>query len=61
MQEIAPCRIGRDPAGRHIVDFGQNLPGWLKVRVDGAAGRSVRIRHGEALADDCARCRRHAG
>ena len=51
-QEIAPRSIGRDAAGRHIVDFGQNLPGWLKVRVDGAAGQSVRIRHGEALAGD---------
>ena len=51
-QEIAPRSIGRDAAGRHIADFGQNVPGWLKVRVDGAAGRTVRIRHGEALAGD---------
>jgi alpha-L-rhamnosidase len=49
-QEITPRSIGRDAAGRHIADFGQNLPGWLKVRVGGPAGRTVRIRHGEALA-----------
>ena len=49
-EEISPQSIERDADGRHIVDFGQNLPGWLKIRVDGATGHSVR--HGEVLAED---------
>jgi alpha-L-rhamnosidase len=51
-EQVAPVSIGRDPAGRHIVDFGQNLPGWLKIGIDGPAGTRVRIRHGEELAAD---------
>jgi alpha-L-rhamnosidase len=49
-QEIAPRSIERDARGRHIADFGQNLPGWLRIRVDGPA--RVRARHGEALDED---------
>ena len=48
-QEIAPRRIERDAAGRHIADFGQNLTGWLRVAVSGPAAACVRIRHGEVL------------
>ena len=52
-EQIAPVRvIARDADGRHIVDFGQNLPGWLRIAVDGPAGHLVRIRHAEVLAAD---------
>jgi alpha-L-rhamnosidase len=50
--QVAPISIGRDPAGRHIADFGQNLPGWLKLSIDGPPGTRIRIRHGEDLAPD---------
>jgi alpha-L-rhamnosidase len=53
-QEIAPVSVTRDGTGRHIADFGQNLPGWLRIAVDGPAGACVRVRHGEVLtADGC--------
>ena len=53
-QEIAPVNVTRDGAGRYIADFGQNLPGWLRIAVDGPAGTCVRVRHGEVLtADGC--------
>jgi alpha-L-rhamnosidase len=51
-QDIAPVAITRDPDGRHIVDFGQNLTGWLRIHADGPPGTRIRIRHGEVLADD---------
>ena len=51
-EEIAPAGIWRDPAGRLIVDFGQNLTGWLRIRVDGPPGTSIRVRHGEVLDAD---------
>ena len=51
-EEIAPRSIATDDYGRHIVDFGQNLTGWLRINVDGPPGASVRIRHGEVLAAD---------
>ncbi len=34
-QEITPVRVTRDPDGRYLADFGQNLPGWLTVGVRG--------------------------
>jgi alpha-L-rhamnosidase len=51
-EEIAARSIATDDHGRHIVDFGQNLTGWLRLTVDGPAGARVRIRHGEVLAAD---------
>ncbi len=51
-EEIAPRSIATDDYGRHIVDFGQNLTGWLRINVDGPPGARVRIRHGEVLAAD---------
>ncbi len=50
--EIAPRSIASDDSGRHIVDFGQNLTGWLRLSLGGPAGAHVRIRHGEVLAAD---------
>jgi alpha-L-rhamnosidase len=51
-QEIAPRTITHDAAGRQIVDFGQNLTGWLRITADLPAGIAIQIRHAEALADD---------
>jgi alpha-L-rhamnosidase len=51
-EEIAPVSITPDAAGRHIIDFGQNLTGWLRIRAAGTAGVTVRARHAEALAGD---------
>ncbi|WP_084614695.1 alpha-L-rhamnosidase [Nakamurella lactea] len=49
--ELVPavsCRALGD--GRTIVDFGQNLVGWVRVRCTGAApGDRVVVRHAEAL------------
>jgi alpha-L-rhamnosidase len=51
-EEITPAGVWRDPAGRLIADFGQNLTGWLRIRVDGPPGTSIRVRHGEVLDAD---------
>ena len=32
-----------------ILDFGQNLVGWVRLRIKGHPGQSITIRHGEAL------------
>ncbi|WP_233265609.1 alpha-L-rhamnosidase [Leifsonia sp. AG29] len=41
--------ITTSPSGKTLVDFGQNLVGWIKVRVQGPAGTEVVIRHAEVL------------
>ena len=40
----------REPApGVYVFDFMQNIAGWVKVRITGAAGTTVILRHAEAL------------
>lgn len=41
--------ISTSPSGKTLIDFGQNLVGWIKVRVQGPVGTEVTIRHAEVL------------
>ncbi|WP_416416442.1 family 78 glycoside hydrolase catalytic domain [Paenarthrobacter aromaticivorans] len=45
----APVRIVRLASGRQIVDFGQNLNGWVRLSRLGPTGTAVTLTHGEAL------------
>jgi alpha-L-rhamnosidase len=49
IEEIKPVKIFKTPAGETVVDFGQNLVGWVRLKVQGAAGTTVTIRHAEVL------------
>ncbi|WP_295125393.1 alpha-L-rhamnosidase [uncultured Chitinophaga sp.] len=46
---IAPIRIFKTPKGEQVIDFGQNLAGWVVVKVKGKAGDSITISHAEVL------------
>jgi alpha-L-rhamnosidase len=46
---VAPVSISKSPAGRTIVDFGQNLVGRLRLTVQGEAGQTITLRHAEVL------------
>ncbi len=48
-ETVAPVRIWRAPSGRTLVDFGQNLVGWLRLHAHGTAGQMVTVRHAEVL------------
>ena len=48
---VAPVAITTSPSGRTILDFGQNLVGWLRLTTEGAAGQTVTLRHAEVLED----------
>ncbi len=48
-ERIAPKRIFTDPAGNHLVDFGQNLTGLVEIKVKGKKGQKIAIRHAETL------------
>ncbi|MFG2926411.1 family 78 glycoside hydrolase catalytic domain [Streptomyces sp. NPDC048305] len=50
-EEIASVAVTRTEDGRHLLDFGQNLVGRLRVTVDGPAGTTVVLRHAEVLQD----------
>ncbi|MDP3180091.1 MAG: family 78 glycoside hydrolase catalytic domain [Spirochaetaceae bacterium] len=49
IQLIAPVSVSVSPSGRTIVDFGQNLVGRLRIKVQGPAGRTIVMRHAEVL------------
>jgi alpha-L-rhamnosidase len=48
-EEVRPVEIWKSPEGRTLVDFGQNLVGWLKFSVTGDRGQSITLRHAEVL------------
>ncbi|MCF2533577.1 alpha-L-rhamnosidase [Yinghuangia soli] len=50
-EELAPITVTASPSGKTILDFGQNLVGWMRITVDGDAGREVVLRHAEVLQD----------
>lgn len=50
-QELRPVRVWMSPAGRTLVDFGQNLVGWLRVTARGEPGAVITVRHAEVLED----------
>jgi alpha-L-rhamnosidase len=49
MQELRPIRIIRTSAGETVFDLGQNMVGWVRLKVTGPAGTTVRLRHAEVL------------
>ncbi len=49
IQEIKPVKIFRTPKGQLIVDMGQNMVGWLRLKVSGNKGTVVTLRHAEVL------------
>jgi alpha-L-rhamnosidase len=49
IQEIKPVKIFRTPKGSLIVDMGQNMVGWLRLKVSGARGTVVSLRHAEVM------------
>ncbi|HKJ41134.1 MAG TPA: family 78 glycoside hydrolase catalytic domain, partial [Sunxiuqinia sp.] len=52
MQTIHPIGIKKLSPGKYILDMGQNMVGWLKMKVNGAAGDTVQLRFAEILKDD---------
>ncbi len=49
MNELKPVAILRTPAGQHVVDMGQNMVGWVRLRVQGTPGTVVTLTHAEVL------------
>lgn len=52
MQQVQPVSIKQLSPGTYILDMGQNMAGWLKLRVTGNRGEQVRLRFAESLQPD---------
>uniref|UniRef100_UPI00307BE8A6 alpha-L-rhamnosidase n=2 Tax=Arthrobacter sp. ERGS1:01 TaxID=1704044 RepID=UPI00307BE8A6 len=48
---LKAVKVFSSPAGKTLVDFGQNLVGWLRITVQGPAGTTITVRHAEVLED----------
>jgi len=47
--EVPVSEVLTSPSGRTLLDFGQNLVGTMRIRVSGASGTVVTLRHAEVL------------
>jgi alpha-L-rhamnosidase len=48
-ETFKPVRIFKTPKGEQVIDFGQNLVGWVKFKVSGKAGDKIVLSHAEVL------------
>ncbi len=48
-ESFPPIRIFKTPKGEQVIDFGQNLVGWVKIKVKGNAGDKIVVSHAEVL------------
>jgi alpha-L-rhamnosidase len=46
---FAPLKTFTTPKGEKVIDFGQNLVGWVHVKLNGQAGDTIKIFHAEVL------------
>jgi alpha-L-rhamnosidase len=48
-ESIRPEKIWTSQSGKTLLDFGQNLVGWLRFTVTGPEGTEITLRHAEVL------------
>ncbi len=49
VQELQPVSVTRPAPDRYVVDLGQNINGWVRLKSLGPDGSTVTLTHGEAL------------
>jgi len=52
VDSLKPLSIAQAKPGLWIVDMGQNMAGWVKIKVKGKKGDKVTLRYGETLNND---------
>jgi alpha-L-rhamnosidase len=49
IDELKPVKVMKTPAGETVVDLGQNMVGWVRLKAQGPAGTTITLRHAEVL------------
>ncbi len=49
IEELKPIKIFKTPSGKLVADMGQNMVGWIRLKVSGPKGTVVTLRHAEVL------------
>ncbi|NLF31052.1 MAG: family 78 glycoside hydrolase catalytic domain [Planctomycetes bacterium] len=52
IQDLRPAAITEPRPGCFVVDLGQNLAGWLRIRTEAPAGTTIRLRFAETTGPD---------
>ncbi len=52
-KEFAPIEVIHTPKGETVLDFGQNMTGWVEFSVDAPAGQTVTLTYGEVMQNGC--------
>lgn len=51
-ERISPVKLIRTPAGEQVLDFGQEITGWVEFDCDCPQGTKIHLQHGEILQQD---------
>ena len=51
-ERIAPVELIITPKGERVIDFGQNMTGYVEIRVKGERGERIVLHHAEVLDSD---------
>ena len=49
IEELKPVKVLKTPGGDTVVDLGQNMVGWVRLKAQGPAGTTITLRHAEVL------------
>ncbi|MCJ7843201.1 glycoside hydrolase family 78 protein [Lederbergia sp. NSJ-179] len=49
IESLKPIELIETPNGETVLDFGQNMVGWVTFDIEGGKGQEVEIRHAEVL------------
>ena len=49
IEEIRPVKVIVTPQGNTVLDMGQNMVGWCRLKADCPAGTTIKLRHAEVL------------
>jgi alpha-L-rhamnosidase len=49
VETLASIGVTHHPAGVSVVDFGQSITGWTRIRVSGPRGAQIRLRHAQHI------------
>jgi len=52
MREVTPVSVKSPKPGLYVIDMGQNMAGWIKLKVKGDSGAIVKMKFGELLNPD---------
>jgi len=52
MATLQPISVKALPGGRYLLDMGQNMVGWLQIKVKSQKGKQVKLRFAESLQEN---------